>query len=240
MAPERASRRSDSGVAHASPVWGSALATLVLFAAIGVEVRSRDGSVSTTARHERIREIAKSSIPYSAGDWLGRDVPEARAAVALLRPNVLISRAYKNLRTGETASLLFVHCSDARDLIGHYPPVCYPAHGRSLESSETRDWTVGETTIRGMRYRFAGTSAVNSGESVVDNFMVLPAGGFGRDMDSVNAVAGDARLRHFGAAEVQVVTDGTMTDVRRDEVLRTLVEPSVSLLEAVGSETQHD
>ncbi len=240
MAPEQASRRSEKGFADARPVWGSTLVTLILFAAIGVETNARDDSGDASDRHDRIRNIAQTSIPLCVGDWLGRDVEPTRAAVALLRPNVLISRAYQNVRTGETASLLFVHCSDARDLLGHYPPACYPAHGRSLLASESRDWIVGVTTIRGVRYRFAGSSVGNSAETVVDNFMVLPAGGFGRDMDAVNAAAGDVRMRHFGAAEMQIVTDGEMDGERRDEIFRSLVAPTLPLLEAVGSETQHD
>jgi hypothetical protein len=212
---------------------------LILLAGIGAEVGGRDRSADASQHHGRVRSVALTTIPYSVGDWLGRDVEPARAVVTLLRPNVMVSRAYQNLRTGETASLLFVQCSDARDLLGHYPLVCYPAHGWLLITKEPRDWTLGGTTIRGMRYRFAGANG-GASKTVVDNFMVLPTGQFGRDMDAVNAVAADVRLRHFGAAEVQIVTDGTMSDDRRDEVLRALVAPTVPLLESVRSETQHD
>jgi hypothetical protein len=59
-------------------------------------------------------------------------------------------------------------------------------------------------------------------------------------MDAVDAVARDPSLRRLGAAQVQVVTDGTMSDIRRDEVFRELVGPIVPLLNCVGDGIQHD
>ena len=51
--------------------------------------------------------------------------PEAQE---LLRPNAIFSRRFQ--RPGEIGvHVLVVHCSDARDMIGHYPPICYPSSG---------------------------------------------------------------------------------------------------------------
>jgi len=217
------------------------VAFLILFTiAVNSFGRARSEDISAFDQslqedHSRkIRDASVPAFPYSIGDWLARDVEAAAAAVALLRPNVLVNRTYRNLRTGETASLLFVQCSDARDLIGHYPPNCYPAHGMTLESAAPRDWDVAGVTVQGMRYRFASGDRTASATTVVDNFMVLPTGGFGRDMDAVDRVAEDTRLRHLGAAEVQIVTDGKWTDERRDEVLRALVGPTMPLIACVG------
>lgn len=215
------------------PSVASAALTAALLAVVGVETRSRAPS-DAAEHHERVRRAAGSTIPYSVGDWISADVAAAPAAVALLRPNVLVSRAYENLKTGETASLLFVQCSDARDLIGHYPPNCYPAHGWTLESASPRDWTVAGSTIGGMRYRFGGRDGGAESSTVVDNFMVLPTGDVGRDMDAVDRVASSARLRRLGAAEVQVVTEGKMTEERRDEVFRALVAPAAPLIACVA------
>ncbi|MFW6061969.1 MAG: exosortase-associated EpsI family protein, partial [Planctomycetota bacterium] len=78
--------------------------------------------------HRRVAERI-ANIPYTIGDWKGEDVSVPRSAVELLQPNALCSRQYRNQKTGQVLSLLVVHCRDARDMTGHYPPVCYPAHG---------------------------------------------------------------------------------------------------------------
>jgi hypothetical protein len=198
----------------------AAAATAALLVAVGVDGGGRRRDVDATAHHARVQEAVRT-VPYSVGDWLARDVAVPEATVTLLKPDVLVSRRYENLRTGETASVLFVACGDARDLLGHYPPICYPAHGTALTAAAPRDWTVGSLVIRGVRYRFRGHGGSPS-QFVVDNFMVLPSGGFGRDMDAVDRVARDPAWRRFGAAEVQIATDATMDDSRRDEVFRTL------------------
>jgi hypothetical protein len=208
-----------------------AVLTAALLVGVGMEARSRARPVGAT--QARVRGAAEASIPYSIGDWIASDVAAAPAAIALLRPNVLVSRAYQNLKTGETATLLFVQCSDARDLVGHYPPNCYPANGWTLEAAARRDWQVDGTTIQGMRYRFGGRAGDALSGTVVDNFMVLPTGEFGRDMDAVDRVAGDAGLRRLGAAEVQVLTDGKMSEERRDDVFRTLIGPAAPLFACV-------
>jgi hypothetical protein len=211
-----------------------------LLAGIHLEGRGRSPDEDATQHCLQIEALAQRVVPVSVGSWVGHTVPMPPAAIELLHPNVLEARAYEEVATGESASLLFVHCSDARDLLGHYPPVCYQARGLTLVSSAARDWTVGDATIVGMRYRFLSESPVTRSEVVVDNFMVLPNGSYGRDMEAVDAVARDRRLRRLGVAEVQVVTDGSMTDDRRDTVFRTLVKPMVPLLRCTAAATGHD
>jgi hypothetical protein len=220
--------------------WLSGCSTLVLLGAVALDGGSRTASGASTADADFSSRAARETVPYCVGDWVGRDVEPAPAVVAMLRPSVLLERSYRNLRTGESATVLFVRCGDARDLMGHYPPVCYPAHGRGLVSARGRGFRAGATEISGMRYRFAAGGTTSPGEIVVDNFMVLPSGRFGRDMDAVDAVARDPRLRRLGAAEVQVVTDAAMTDSRRDEVFESLVASFSPLFERTPAEDGHD
>jgi hypothetical protein len=209
--------------------------TVAMIAAIAVMRQSQLPSDDVVARARRIEAAALSTLPLRVGEWTGEDVAVPPAAVRLLRPTAIMSRAYRDGATGEAASLLFVHCSDARDLLGHFPPVCYRARGHSLVSSARRDWVVNGVRIEGMRYRFAVDGAFARTEMVVDNFMVLPDSTFGRDMESVDRVARDPALRRLGVAEVQVVTGGEMPDSRRDEVLRLLTEPMMPLLQLCSS-----
>jgi hypothetical protein len=216
-------------------LWAAVAVSVLLLTAIGAEAARRREPVDAAPQHARIAELAAATIPFSTGEWLGRDVEPIASSVALLRPNVLVQRAYRNRRTGETAQLLFVQCADARDLLGHFPPVCYPAHGWTLDASAPAAWDLGGVRVAGVRYRFAKGGA-EPADLVADNFMVVPETGFAPDMDAVNRAAGDTRLRALGAAEVQVLTDLRMTDARRDEVVRELVSPLLPLLRAAGAE----
>jgi len=218
----------------------SACSTLVLLGAVALGGGGRTAPGVSTADADFSIRAARETVPYCVGDWVGRDVAPAPAVMAMLRPSVLLERSYRNLRTGESATVLFVRCGDARDLMGHYPPVCYPAHGRGLVSARAREFGLGAGAVSGMRYRFAAAGSTSPGEIVVDNFMVLPSGRFGPDMDAVDEVARDPRLRRLGAAEVQVVTDAAMTDARRDEVFETLVASFSPLFERTPAEDGHD
>jgi hypothetical protein len=243
MAPETTVRSGPmSGSAAFRSRWGAACLSAALAAGIAVEVRARNrhDRIDAMPRHERIRTLAESAMPRSQGDWIGRDVAPTSAAVNMLRPNVLLNLTFENLRTRETVNLCFVQCADARDLIGHFPPVCYRGNGMILEKAEERDWQIGPTRVPGMRYRFRSAEPDSGVETVVDNFMVLPVEGFARDMDAVTLAAEDTTRRHLGAAELQMVSDGSMTDERRDEIFRTLVAPTMPLLVCVGAEVQHD
>jgi len=220
--------------------WLAACSTLALLGAVALDGGGRTTSDARAAGSDFSIRAARETVPYCVEDWVGRDVEPAPAVVAMLRPSVLLERSYRNLRTGESATVLFVRCGDARDLMGHYPPVCYPAHGRGLASARALDFRAGPTEISGMRYRFSAAGSAAPGEIVVDNFMVLPSGRFGRDMDAVDAVARDPGLRRLGAAEMQVVTDAAMTDARRDEVFESLVASFSPLFERKPAEDGHD
>ena len=79
-------------------------------------------------------------IPVKLGDFVGNDVDVTPSAVQLLKPNKLLQRSYVDPWSGRAVTLLFVHCGNVRDMSGHYPPNCYPAHG-------WRSVTVADTTV---------------------------------------------------------------------------------------------
>ncbi len=182
-------------------------------------------------RHHEHAERAGAQVPFTIGPWVGREVPVPTSAEELLKPNVLISRAYENMDTGESASLLIVQCSDSRDLAGHYPPVCYPATGLEPGTAIARDWRIAAFQIPAMRYSFTENDVTKKSETVVDNFMVLPNGHFGRDMQEMRRIGKDRYLRHLGAAQVQLLTSGSMDDERRDQVFTEIMGVVVPLIE---------
>jgi hypothetical protein len=69
---------------------------------------------------------------------------------------------------------------------------------------------------------------------VIDNFMVLPDGTTCRDMDGLHAAASAPRQRYLGAAQVQVLTDASLSDGQRDDLVRRFVAGSWGLIEVMS------
>lgn len=220
--------------------WVSGCACAALLVVVALDSRARGAAGDAAPHHARVAAIARDAMPFSIGEWVGTDDETPEGAAKLLNANAIVNRRYRNLATGETVSFLFVHCSEARDLIGHYPPVCYPSNGLTAAGAQPRDWQVAGRTVEGVRYRFENRSLASPVQTTVDNFMALPTGEIGRDMDAVDAVARDRRVRSYGVAEFQIVTTGPMSDARRDEILRTFVEQAFPLIDAVRAEVKRD
>jgi hypothetical protein len=180
----------------------------------------------------RVREAA-DAMPFRAGDWVSQDTPVLPAAQKLLRPNVIVSRRYQNLTSGLQASFLLVQCLDARDLIGHYPPNCYEANGYEMLRTEPTTLRENSERIDGMMYTFSSGKLAARGTIKVFDFMILPDGRTAPDMAGVNTIARDRHIRHFGAAQVQVVTDAGMSEQDRDEVIRVLLDGARGVIDAI-------
>jgi EpsI family protein len=187
--------------------------------------------------HARVR-AAVSAVPQRIGNWTGQDQEVPPSAVALLKPNIILSRSYVNLDTHERVSLLIVHCKDARDLQGHYPPVCYVGQGWTMLHTHSRDWNVGGKLITGMEYRMSTGSFDHIAEIVVCNFMLLPDGKVGRDMTEVQNTAKDYRMRLFGAAQVQLIVDAGISAEDREAIFQTIIAANLDVISAVCSGRQ--
>lgn len=183
--------------------------------------------------HRQVRQ-AVDDVPYVVGDWIGQDVPVPTAAIQMLRANVVLSRRYRNVSDGSQVVLVIVQCSDARDLLGHYPPVCYPSHGWTTESTFDRQWQVKQQDIDGVEYHFSREELQRVEPLVVQNFMVLPGGGTSAGMSAVNQLAQDQQRKFYGAAQVQLVCSGDMPAEQRDKAFKTLVAaamPATSVIQ---------
>jgi hypothetical protein len=223
--------KSASRLTAAAPV---ALTLLLLGGAAADKVMFHLPPSDVVAYHARVRQAA-AEVPFHVGPWLGTDTPVPSPAVAPLRPTVVVSRQYQDVRTGRTASLLIVQCEDARDLLGHYPPVWYEAHGWSRGGAAATERQVDGGAVPITVYTFA-SARVDAAEDVrIDNFIILPDGQIRRDLDAVEATAGDDGRRFFGAAQVQVITDAQWGDSDRDEVFRRLIGAAGPLLRTIRS-----
>ncbi len=208
------------------------VATLGLVVGMAIQKRSYATPEDASPYHEHLREL-RETIPWVIGDWIGSEVSVPPAALALLRPNVLISRQYVNSKAGMSANLLIVQCGDARDMLGHYPPNCYPAHGMVMRHTRRLEREVQGRKIPLTQYKFKSMSFGESAEVIVDNFIVLPDGRIMPDMEEMRNSAADYQKRFYGAGQVQVVIDASVAAAKEEEVFQTLVGANLHFIDAM-------
>ncbi|HET6249639.1 MAG TPA: hypothetical protein VFE47_18265 [Tepidisphaeraceae bacterium] len=182
--------------------------------------------------HRRVSAIAAEGSTHF-GSWVSQEIPVPEAAITMLRPNATISRKFTNITTGEQATFLLVQCRDARDLFGHYPPICYAAHGFRAVDSTSRDWQIDDLEIHGTAYTFSSTRPEELTSMIIYDFMILPNGTTCRDMEGVYASARDPRRRMFGAAQLQILMSTTLSQDQRDEIFRSLVKANQPTIRAI-------
>lgn len=222
------------------------LAPLVCLALLGAAWGERERRLkpSDVAEYHQRARLAVEGVRYRLGVWSGSDVEVPAAAQKLLRPNALLSRVYVDHSVGRAAvevSLLIIQCGDPRDMQGHYPPNCYPAHGATLTEARPLELAAGGTRLRCTEYRFrspAGAGGASGGAgTVVLNSLIIPGHGSTPEMKGVYAAAQDYQMRLFGAAQVQIVIPDVVSVDRREQIYRELLggcEPTLRELMNTG------
>ncbi len=208
--------------------------TAMLLIGLVIENVSYSSPSDADPYHERVRGVIES-VPYQIGDWYGSDVEVPPAALALLRPNAICSRRYQNNRTGNSVELLIVQTRDARDMGGHYPPVCYPAHGWVEKSVEPVEWEVRSLTVPGREYIFSQSLPGRLSTIVVENVLILPNGEMIRDIEGVRAIAADYRMHFYGAGQLQLVFDQSIPSEERRAIIDIFLDAALPVLEAIRS-----
>lgn len=236
-------------------------AAMFLLGGIWVQSLSYRTAPDYADYHARCR-AAVASIPMQVGHWIGSEVQLPLPAMKLLDPNALRNIRFIDFSPeglegpDRRVSLMIVQCGLAKDMLGHFPPRCYPARGATLiEPASPRQWTVGEgddaLTIEGMEYHFIepdpmradrvveseqAPRPVSGRRRVVLNFMIVPGYGIARDMKEVERSAEDYQERHRGAAQVQLVFDPSadLPDrLERDRIFRELLTPTLPAMRAL-------
>ena len=151
-----------------------------------------------------------NAIPQQIGDWIGTDDPEVTPAQQrILKPNIILQRTYRQPGSSDYLRLLVVHCKDSRDMNGHYPRICYPNTGWSLDGAEPMSIRMGSTAIPATHYSFSSTRDGRDVEMYNINFFVLPARGtnLAADMAALEASARSVTHSGLGAAQVQIMSN---------------------------------
>jgi hypothetical protein len=156
---------------------------------------------------------AMAAVPFFVGEWVGRDEQVPPEAQKLLRPNAIFSRTYQK-PGGPGLHLLLVHCSDARDMIGHYPPICYPSSGWVAEDVPGPAEGVlhageGELPVRlyGFR-RMHERGRVD--RIIIFSAFILPGGAVSRDIDRINRQSERLEISVQGVAQLQVIVPAAL------------------------------
>lgn len=188
--------------------------------------------------HEQVR-LEVERLPASFGGWVSETIEPQREAIQILKPNVILSRRYRNDEEGVAVTLLVVHCKESRDMMGHYPPVCYPSSGWSEREGSRRSVTfeVEGRTIPAMEYTFFQSLPGSSIEIHVINTLLLPDGTVTPVMDEVYALGADYRRRFLGAGQLQLVFYSETDSSRREAVAREFLEICAPVIEKVTAAT---
>jgi len=175
------------------------------------------------------------------GQWIGKDEPIPTAAQQLLKPNGILSRTYSFDPAADfhedfgQASVLIIQCRDSRDMLGHYPPKCYPAHGDTQTGEKPREWLVGDLLIPGMAYSFTRHFKDKQYTRVVYNFLIVPGQGLVPDMETLREASEYYERRAYGAAQFQVVMPDRVDEATRDEIFRALITPNINLIRELAN-----
>jgi hypothetical protein len=228
-------KRSGLKLDRAAP----AVCTILLLGLIAFNHQSSLPPERIAAYNEAVQEAALK-IPYKIGNWIGKDAEIRAAAQRLLKPNVLRQRRYINQTTGQWVELMLVHCGTIRDMGGHYPPICYPAHGWQSTGSAAARVEIGPSMYDASLYTFERSSAGRRSGMTITNFFIIPSpeDPIIHDLDKLRKI-GERRSRDgLGVAQIQIVTDSTMPADEREQAVQLILDAVEPVIRIIGDGIQ--
>jgi hypothetical protein len=215
-------------------------ATIAALLALSVALPNSTAGVQPDVRRNARIKRAVDDLPRFIGRWVSdptvgeNAVP--REAQKLLKPNAIAQRHYTS-PAGPTVHLVVVHCGDTRDMIGHYPPICYPSAGWEPGDRTNRDLTL---NVQGLslpvrEYVFRGYLEGGREEAIrIFNVFVLPDGGVTREIDDINRQSERLSVAVQGVAQVQVITSARISDAEAVAAAEEILGGLGALFEALG------
>lgn len=186
-------------------------------------------------------------VPFRIGSWVGVKAEIPTDQTEILNPNAILSRHYSEVsvpatftpgdkprtaqsdqnRVGTEVTMLLVHCSDVRDMDGHWPLHCYPRSGWKLDSY---NGDVFVPSPEGLNHRFAWArfTIANSGASLrsmtVLFTFILPEGRVETEMAKVADRSSRKSDSAKGVAQFQFVFSGDVPPERCGVVAEQLIK----------------
>jgi hypothetical protein len=215
------------------------IATLLLLGAIATERLRWPDHEDVAPYHTAVRREVQA-FPTQVGDWQGQQQSIPQGARSLLRPNVTFSRIYRNTENARAFTMLFIQCRDARDMLGHFPPACYPAQGWSVSDTQHASWRTAGQTIKGTIYHLEKALYDRLSTQTVVNVILLPNGQFAHTMDEVQRVAADRQYRHYGAAQIQFVFGRQWSTRERRRIVQRFLGAAEPAIDVIRRGAQHE
>lgn len=217
-------RRSytSSTLHRAAPATSVAIAVLLT---LWITVRHDPANASLT--RAMCLEEARHAAEYQIGRWIGHDVALPEPSSQILAQRVVLSRRYVNLDHGQVMDVLIMHCDNARDMLGHHPPICYPAHGWTQHKRPGTEQTNQVANLSWVMNHWPAQSyefsrAVMGGQTAqirIINFFILPEGVVTPDIRHVQRRANWLKTDRSGVTQVQVlIHDSTSSPCSIDGV----------------------
>lgn len=222
--------------------------SLLLIGCLSWALPNRTPSTEQALAHNQAVASAFADAAWLIGDWSGRDEVVPREAQELLRPNAIFSRRYTSLGIDQRVPwvhVLIVHCNDARDMTGHYPPVCYPNTGWEMVEpvgSETVVLSADGMELPVRVYEFRRTIELGRTERYrIFNTFILPGGEVTYRIEDVRKKSERLALAVRGVAQIQVVSGGELDPAdavqAANDLLEGMAEVFQVLREKTGSQT---
>jgi len=213
-----------------APAFVAPTVTAGLLAFGGWNVASQEATIEDRLRAERVAALL-GVVPDRLGPWITTEVPVPSEAVEILRPNAIFCRRFMRIGGDDDVTVILVHCADARDMAGHYPPICYPGMGWA-EKAPAREVPidVDGTRLIAMRYHFTRQFFDQERTLVVYNFFAMPGEGFPAEMGAIRRAASDYTSRPYGAAQVQVALNQAREPSEEKQLVQAVLMPCAPAL----------
>ena len=140
------------------------------------KIRFRQTLIDATPYHDQVAPVAVSrGVPIHFGDWLGVDLPVPQAAVTMLKPNVMLSRRYEDMKSGRRVTLLVSSVQGSSRYLGALPASLLPRTRVGARFGDTAglERLMVFRSPRPVMFLRAGVQS-EAVEFTIDNFMVLP------------------------------------------------------------------
>jgi hypothetical protein len=226
-------------------------AVLIMIASPAVLARG-DGGIDV--KHQAEIAEAMRDVPPVLGSWASTQIPVPTEAVQILRPNAILSRRFTRIMAPATdrpdsnaaeqagprsAIVAIIHCGDVRDMLGHYPPRCYPANGWTNDESSSRVLLLTGTDGASWPLRFYRFTRAERGGGlramVVLSAFILPNGTLATDASVLEERAVKKAMSRQGVAQLQFVFESDATPEACLQVAREILQAMpATLLERLG------
>lgn len=212
--------------------------SLVLLCGVAYSLQKRQPPEGVVAYHDQIQRLGLD-VPRLIGEWLGEDTAVPAPALDILKPNVMLSRHYQNIRTGQGVTMVLTQVRDAFTMTHHHPPACYRYAGWTLDTNTPGDWKAAGVTVPVNQYEFRRENFEGESRLMVVNFMAVP-GQYTREMKRVVDNSYDPVRNLYGACQVQLLFDVRSTVEERQAIFADLVSGLMPVLDEVVNGVNQD